>query len=257
MLKLKYINVDVHLICTGCRKCICVCILWEAVRVPTVPGDSMKCKLQAGVMIDWWLLCQLRWTRDKAVKEGERRRRRRRKQRGWLVALSPVPAAQRDAGFVSWFSCTLVSDKKASRKYGNVQSPNLVSILDADFNKPEQAYMELYFPAVQNMITPTLICITVNCVVWFKHSNLETDSAALWWMKEGVGTFIVHPLRLATFYLGSLLENSKEPVLQCTVHPAARNLAETWSKQAARNKARQTCKCLIKNETRFICSLAL
>lgn len=150
---------------TGCRKCVCVCILWEAVRVPTVPGDCMKCKLQAGVMIDWWLLCQLRWTRDKAVKEGERRRRRR-KQRGWLVALSPVSAAQRDAGFVSWFSCTLVSDKKASRKYGNVQSPSLVSILDADFNKPEQVYMELYFPAVQNMITPTLICITVNCVVW-------------------------------------------------------------------------------------------
>lgn len=56
--------------------------------------------------------------------------------------------------------------KKASRKYGNVQSPSLVSILDADFNKPEQVYMELYFPAVQNMITPTLICITVNCVVW-------------------------------------------------------------------------------------------
>lgn len=74
------------------------------------------------------------------------------------MALSPVPAAQRDAGFVSWFSCTLVSDKKASRKYGNVQSPSLVSILDADFNKPEQVYL-------QNMITPTLICITVNCVV--------------------------------------------------------------------------------------------
>lgn len=29
------------------------------------------------------------------------------------MALSPVPAAQRDAGFVSWFSCTLVSDKKS------------------------------------------------------------------------------------------------------------------------------------------------
>lgn len=28
------------------------------------------------------------------------------------MALFPVPAAQRDAGFVSWFSCTLVSDKK-------------------------------------------------------------------------------------------------------------------------------------------------
>lgn len=99
--------------------------------------------------------------------------------------------------------------KKASWKYGNVQSPSLVSILAADFNKPEQVYMELYFPAVQNMITPTLICITVNCVLWFKHSNLETDSAALWWMKEGVGTFIVHPLRLATFYLGSLLEKQQ------------------------------------------------
>lgn len=64
-----------------------------------------------------------------------------------------------------WFSCTLVSDKKASWKYGNVQSPSLVSILAADFNKPEQVYMELYFSAVQNMITPTLICITECCVI--------------------------------------------------------------------------------------------